>query len=143
VEMKSELEFMKAAVLFVLMIIGTSSSIRAQTTDDANGVQPLIKGDSLALFIPLKNLTAQDKKIHLLIWSIAEVREAAKYLKTKDVKTLTMFDKKPDADSEYYVVAFYEYLHDHIVRLDTYRVSKNNKIEKLVDLNNDKWSALH
>jgi hypothetical protein len=109
--------------------------------DSAYAIQQLTVKDDLALFIPGKDCTQADRKIHQLIWELQEVRESAIYLKTQNVGVLTMIEEQPNDEFPFFTVGVFEFMHDHMVRLDTYRVSLRNTIEKY-DRETDTWLRL-
>ena len=99
--------------------------------------------DSIAKFLDLADIrtTVAERQKHKLVWTINEVRTGAIALRKQNIPTFTMTDETPTDKSPFYIIGFYEMMDEHYVRLLTYRVSKDLKIEKY-NLKDDNWTSV-
>ena len=106
-------------------------------------IRQVDKSDSIAKYLEFTDIrvSLDEKNKHKLIWNLDEVRKGAIYLRKKGVETFTMTDQKPNIDSPYYIIGFYEMLTEHYSRLKTFRINKNLEIEKH-GYTEDKWTKV-
>ncbi|HMV90343.1 MAG TPA: DUF4348 domain-containing protein [Cyclobacteriaceae bacterium] len=102
-------------------------------------VKFLSTDDSVARYVSFLNedVSIEEIQAHVRIWQIESVREIGIYVKKRaielgqQIEVVTMLEEEPGEQSEFYVVAVYEF-HDqsHLTRVATFRIVSNNLIEQ-------------
>lgn len=131
---------MKAFLCLILFVVFVTAELQAQDNKPYS-IHKLGK-DSLACYIPGEDFTSHSQKAHEQIWNIKEVRKTASHLKRSGVITVSMIDEKPDTTAPWHTIGLFQYLHDHLVRIGTYRVRSGQDIVEKYNQEADSWAIV-
>jgi hypothetical protein len=125
--------------LLSLLACGQNHSLDSVEFQTLNASNKLAK----CIFLD-KEVSADEKKAHELIWGLKSVRDLANGMLQIGtyMETLTVTLEKPNDKSAYFFIALYNRQPRVINKLMIYRVDLNkNRIEKRYDLDN-KWTKV-